>query len=203
MRSPVPRSLALGAALIAVPLAGPAASAQPVRPYRPAVDGRDHEFAVSIPDSGAALDAQATVRFVRTVPTDTLVLDLIGLRVHDVRVDGREALFARDSATVRVALPRTRTGEGVGDTLTAVVRYGGVPRDGLIVSRDSAGRWLAFGDNWPDRARHWLPTVDHPSDKATVTWVVTAPRGRTVVANGELVDERDAPAAVRKEGEGG
>ena len=190
----------LGASLAA--LAAPVAAAQPVRPYRPAVDVLDYEFALSLPDSGAALDAQATVRFVRAAPTDTLVLDLIGLRVRDVRVDGRAARFARDSATVRVALPRARAAGGAGDTLTAVVRYDGEPRDGLIVSRDSAGRWLAFGDNWPDRARHWLATVDHPSDKATVTWVVTAPSSRTVVANGELVDERDAPAAVRKDGGG-
>ena len=180
-----------------LPLVAPAALAQPVRPYRPAVDVLAYEFAVSLPDTGAAVDGTATVRFLRAAPTDTLVLDLIGLRVRDVRVQGRAARFARDSATVRVALPAG----GPGDTLTAVVRYDGVPRDGLIVSRDSAGRWLAFGDDWPDRARHWLPTVDHPSDKATVAWTVTAPRGRTVVANGELLDERDAPPAVRKEGD--
>ncbi|MEO8621542.1 MAG: M1 family metallopeptidase, partial [bacterium] len=52
------------------------------------------------------------------------------------------------------------------------------------------GRWTWFGDNWPDRARQWLPTVDHPSDKATVSWKVVAPVTRTVVANGLLVSTR-------------
>jgi aminopeptidase N len=63
----------------------------------------------------------------------------------------------------------------------------------LIVSTDARGRWQAFGDNWPNRARHWIPSVDHPSDKATVTWTVHAPRGRRVVANGTLVEETPLP----------
>jgi aminopeptidase N len=62
--------------------------------------------------------------------------------------------------------------------------------DGLIVRKDSLGRWTYFGDNWPNRARHWIPSIDHPSDKATVTWRVRAPVGRTVVANGKLVSSR-------------
>ncbi len=42
----------------------------------------------------------------------------------------------------------------------------------------------------PDRARQWLPVVDHPSDKATVSWKVFAPESRVVVANGEQVGTR-------------
>jgi aminopeptidase N len=53
--------------------------------------------------------------------------------------------------------------------------------------------WTAFGDNWPNRARHWLPTIDHPSDKATVTWIINAPSNRTVIANGGLAES--APPA--------
>ena len=74
--------------------------------------------------------------------------------------------------------------------------------DGLIVRTDSAGRWTYFGDNWPNRARHWIPSIDHPSDKATVTWRVRAPAGRTVVANGHLVSTRqvsDGNGAERTE----
>jgi aminopeptidase N len=82
-----------------------------------------------------------------------------------------------------------------GDTLRVTVRYGGEVRDGLVMRTDSLGRWMAFGDNWPDRGRHWIPSVDHPSDKATVTWIVNAPSERRVVANGELVEETPLPAA--------
>jgi aminopeptidase N len=64
------------------------------------------------------------------------------------------------------------------------VTYGGEVRDGLVIRTDAQGRWTAFGDNWPNRARHWIPSIDHPSDKATVSWTVRTPPGRMVVANG-------------------
>ena len=70
------------------------------------------------------------------------------------------------------------------------IDYGGAVTDGLIARADSAGRWTYFGDNWPNRARHWIPSIDHPSDKATVTWRVTAPVAKTVLANGKLVSTR-------------
>lgn len=46
------------------------------------------------------------------------------------------------------------------------------------------GNKTFFGDNWPDRARHWIPCVDHLSDKATVEFLVKAPSHYQVVANG-------------------
>src|ERR1051326_9084559 len=108
-----------------------AALAQPVRPYRPAVDVIDYAFALTLPDTGRSLDGEATIRFARTASADTLVLDLIGLRVARAQVDGRAATFRQDSATVRIALPR-HGGTNTGDTLTAIVRYAGTPSDGLI-----------------------------------------------------------------------
>jgi aminopeptidase N len=71
-----------------------------------------------------------------------------------------------------------------------LVEAAGVPENGLIISRDSAGRWLYFADHWPNRARFWLPTIDHPSDKATVEWRVHAPASSTVIANGRLREDR-------------
>jgi aminopeptidase N len=94
-------------------------------------------------------------------------------------VDGRAVAFARTPETIRVPLPA-----GQRDTLRVTVNYGGEVRDGLVIRTDAQGRWTAFGDNWPNRARHWIPSIDHPSDKATVSWTVRTPAGRTVVANG-------------------
>jgi len=62
--------------------------------------------------------------------------------------------------------------------------YEGEPADGLIISSNRHGARTFFGDNWPNRARHWLPCRDHPSDKATVTFRVSAPENYEVVANG-------------------
>ncbi|MBK7869810.1 MAG: M1 family metallopeptidase [Saprospiraceae bacterium] len=41
----------------------------------------------------------------------------------------------------------------------------------------------------PNRAHHWLPTVDHPSDKASVEFIVTAPEQYQVIANGIQLEE--------------
>jgi aminopeptidase N len=186
----------VGALAVVLALTAPAARAQPERPYQPRVDVQHYTFALSLPDTGAHLTGHARVRVVRTAPTDTLRLDLVGLRVTGVRVGGRPVRAAHEGARLHVPLPPGR-GDSLGDTLEVEVRYAGVPTDGLITTRDPSGRWQAFGDNWPDRARHWLPVVDHPSDKATVTWEVTAPRARTVVANGTLLGTRDLSGGRR------
>jgi aminopeptidase N len=135
----------------------------------------------------------------RTGKSDTLVLDLLDLAVERVTVDGRVAKFVRLPETIAVPLPRK--GSGIARYKVSI-DYGGAVTDGLIARSDTAGRWTYFGDNWPNRARHWIPSIDHPSDKATVTWRVRAPAGRTVVANGKLVSThsiRDGSGAPRVE----
>jgi aminopeptidase N len=48
-----------------------------------------------------------------------------------------------------------------------------------------------FSENWPNRAREWLPMIDHPYDKATSEFIITAPATYQVVANGLLQSEID------------
>ncbi|MGH9888878.1 MAG: hypothetical protein ACREBE_25320, partial [bacterium] len=177
------RRWALGASLFATGTA----AAQTVRPYRPSFDVSDYSIAIDIPDSGATIHAAATLTLTRTAKGDTLTLDLLDLDVNRVTVDGRAVKFARTAETIGIPLPPKR---GAGSTYSVTVDYGGAVKDGLIARVDSAGRSTYFGDNWPNRARHWIPSVDHPSDKATVTWRVTAPASQTVVANGKLVSTR-------------
>lgn len=153
-------------------------------PYRPGIDVVDYALTLDLPDRGAVIDGRAVLSVRRSAKVDTLVLDLVALRVDTVLVDGRAVRFTRTDSTIRVPI------DGVAsDSFSVAVRYRGEVRDGLIIRTDSSARWTAFGDNWPNRARNWIPSVDHPSDKATVTWTVRAPSERTVVANGELMEE--------------
>lgn len=165
------------------------ADAQEPHPYRPGIDVLDYAITVSLPDTGASIvgDAMLTVR--RTADVDTLVLDLRGLRVSRVTLDSRTRRFRRTDSTLHVPLPAGDSG-----TYRVRVQYAGRVTDGLIARRDSLRRWTYFGDNWPNRARYWIPSVDHPSDKATVTWTIRIPRGRTVVANGRLLESRTTGA---------
>ncbi|MEP6492650.1 MAG: M1 family aminopeptidase [bacterium] len=174
------------ACVAVVACASQRSAAQQVRPYRPAFDVLDYAIAIDLPDTGAAIHANALLSVARTGKSDTLVLDLLDLTVNSVTVDGRAVKFARRPATIDIPLPR----KGDRATYQVAVDYGGVVTDGLIAHSDSAGRWTYFGDNWPNRARHWIPSIDHPSDKATVTWRVTTLPTRTVIANGKLVSTR-------------
>jgi aminopeptidase N len=183
--------LALCAATALAGVARPGV-AQQIRPYRPGFDVVDYAVTIDLPDTGAAIRANAAVTVARTGRADTLVLDLLDLDVTSVSVDGRGVPFTRTPETLVVPLPHKR---GPAPTYRVSVDYGGVVKDGLIVRTDSAGRWTYFGDNWPNRARHWIPSIDHPSDKATVTWRVRAPANRTVVANGKLVSARPVAGA--------
>jgi aminopeptidase N len=161
----------------------PRAAALPT--YQPGINVLDYDVSLELPDTGAFLrgDVTLTVRPSEGVPR--LRLDLVdALVVRNVEVGGHAVPATHANGKIDVPL------DGSGDTVRVRVVYDGMVSDGLVVRKDAKGRWTWFGDNWPDRARQWLPTVDHPSDKATVSWKVVAPVARVVVANGALVSTR-------------
>ena len=154
--------------------------------YQPGIDVRDYDIRLDLPDTGAFIRGDVTVTVRRAAGVSTLRLDLVDrLTVRGIEVNGLPVgpVHAHD----RIEVP---LGGATGDSVSVRVRYDGVVTDGLVVLKDAQGRWTWFGDNWPNRTRQWLPTVDHPSDKATVSWTVRAPNSRTVVANGTLVGLR-------------
>jgi aminopeptidase N len=154
--------------------------------YQPGIDVRDYDIRIELPDTGSFIRGDVTVTVRRAPGVSTLRLDLVdALTVRGIEVNDRAIgpVHAHD----RIEIP---LGGVSGDSVSVRVRYDGYVRDGLVVLKDAQGRWTWFGDNWPDRTRQWLPTVDHPSDKATVSWTVRAPIGRTVVANGTLLGVR-------------
>jgi aminopeptidase N len=116
-------------------------------------------------------------------PITSLNIDFGEMPIDALTVDGGPAKYLRSSGTLIVTL----TGPvKTGDVLKIVVVYHGRPKDGLILTADKDGRPSATGDNWPNRVHHWIPSLDHPSAKATVRFTVTAPAHNLVVANGRL-----------------
>jgi len=73
------------------------------------------------------------------------------------------------------------------DTVSMEIDYTGIPADGLIISKNKYGKKSFFGDNWPNRAHQWLPVVDHPSDKALVSFEIIAPKDMDVIASGKFL----------------
>jgi aminopeptidase N len=135
----------------------------------------------------AAIHASATQNLSR------FNLDFEGLTVRSVRVDGRRATWRHDGGELIITPSR---GLRAGHHFTTVVRYDGVPRtlpdgSGFIHTDDGI---LVIGE--PQVAATWFPVNDHPSDKASYTFRVTAPRGLEAVANG-ILTKRHAHGAWR------
>lgn len=117
-------------------------------------------------------------------------LDLVGLDVRSVTVEGRAAWFSRAGQELTV---RPHGDLLKGKTFTATVRYSGRPqvvvdpdgsREGWLPTADGA---LALGE--PVGSMAWFPGNHHPSDKAGYDISVTVPEGLRAVSNGELRSE--------------
>jgi len=72
-----------------------------------------------------------------------------------------------------------------------------VPDAGLRIGPNKYGDRTFFSDNWPNRARSWLPTIDHVYEKATCEFVIKAPDHYQVVSNGLLREETDYDDGTR------
>jgi aminopeptidase N len=116
-------------------------------------------------------------------PTRTIDLDFGDLTVDGVTLNSASIPFTHKDGKLLVELSQA---PNPGDALVLTVNYHGKPKDGLIFAVDKDGHASVVGDNWPNRVHQWIPTFDHPSAKATVTFNVTAPANQEVVANGRL-----------------
>jgi aminopeptidase N len=149
------------------------------------VDVLHYDLAIDLPGSPGPISARARILAERMrAELETLHLDFGALAVDSVRVDGAGASWTRGDGALMVTLPTA----AVGVRHEVTIWYRGIPQDGLIMRDNRHGDFAVFGDNWPDRAREWLPSVDHPSDKATFALEVTAPAAWRVIGNGYLVD---------------
>ena len=111
-------------------------------------------------------------------------LDFGDLPIDSVLVAGKAARYERTSELLVVFLPRSA---GRGQKIDVTITYHGHPKDGLVFAKDRDGNPSATGDNWPNRVHYWIPSLDHPSAKATVSFTVSAPQRYQVIANGKFV----------------
>jgi aminopeptidase N len=142
-----------------------------------------YSIEVAIPDEGGQISASTEIRYLTEGPDGSLVLDFDPVFTIDSIVASDGSRY--DSSVEGGVLTVPHRGDA-GDTLAVTVYYHGEPTDGLFIRENVHGRRTAFADNWPNRARHWFPSEDHPSDKARVSFVVEVPRGWSAVANGAL-----------------
>ena len=150
------------------------------------VDHYDLDLAYA-PDGGH-LDGFATLHATATARLDRFDLDLEGLTVSSVTVNGLPATYDRAGQELVVTPARALD---KGQSFVVAVRYGGTP--GPITDPDgSIEGWVPTDDGAyvvgePNGSMTWFPANNHPTDKASFTFRITVPAGTTAVANGALV----------------
>ncbi len=186
----------VAAALLLLGLAPRAGLASDGYPRLDDVDILHYRIQLDIGDTGKAIRGEVTILAeLLAGGRDVLPLDLVSLTVDRVTVDGERAAFLHRDGRLSVTLG---DGHAEGDTVKVAVIYHGSPVDGLFIQENKFGDRSVFADNWPNRARYWFPGVDHPYDKATVEFIVTAPAVYDVVANGRLLETRTVPPGRKR-----
>lgn len=162
-------------------------------PINKNLDIQHYAFHLEVNDSSDVLTGRSEITFSLSGTNRSFELDLagrttneLGMKVDEVGPTPLIRSYEHIGDRIRITLTETATG-----IQTIFIRYHGIPADGFVIGKNKFGDRTFFGDNWPDRGHHWLACVDHPSDKATVEFHVTAPNRYQVVGTGALAEASD------------
>ena len=166
------------------------------------IDVKHYRFQLELSDRSNLIYGKAKVDVQFKKAVSKIDLDLVakdpktgkGMEVTKVYSGKKELKFEQSENKLIIFLSQKAK---VDTVVSFIINYRGIPTDGLIIAENKYGQRTFFGDNWPNRAHNWLPTVDHPSDKATVEFIVTAPDHYQVVANGEQVEETNVTDSTK------
>ncbi|MBA2250037.1 MAG: M1 family peptidase, partial [Chitinophagaceae bacterium] len=172
-------------------------------PKNPNIDILHYSFSINLFDTTDVIRAKATITFLlKKNGINKLRLDLIkkddslggkGMSVTRIENNGKVLDYSHELNILWINLPSSKAN----NEQTVTIEYQGIPKDGLMIGNNKYGDRCFFSDNWPNKARNWLPTVDHPYDKATSEFMVTAPLKYQVVSNGLKVEESNVGNGMR------
>lgn len=160
------------------------------------IDILHYAFDLQFSDNTDEINGKASISFVcKKADIKQLRLDLVniadkwkgkGMTVQEVSYQNQTLSFTHKNDELLIQLAAA---PAIDQEITVVIRYKGIPAGGMKIQPTKFGDRSFMCENWPNNARHWLPTVDHPYDKATSEFIVTAPAHYKVVSNGLLLEE--------------
>lgn len=152
-------------------------------------DVQHYDIAIEL--SGDEFRAEANLELIADAPLTRFNLDLVGMTVDHIFVDGVEATFERDGRELVVSPAST---VAAGPTVAVKVEYRGTPEpiedpSGPVPLGWRTEAWGTYVASEPLGAATWFPANDHPTDKATFVFRVTVPEGQTAIGPGVLISE--------------
>ena len=170
-------------------------------PKNPNIDILNYSFELHLNDSNDVIYGEANIKLKVKPGEKQIRLDLIsktkenkGMSVHEILFNNKKVSFSHEKNVLRINTNGLEY--NINDILT--VKYSGIPITGLIIGDNMHGDRTFFSDNWPNKARNWLPLVDHPYDKATSDFIIIAPNHYQVISNGLLVEETNLDKNLKK-----
>ncbi len=180
----------------AVPVA-PIAAASVDDPFVPGagnggIDVEHYEVTIEVDPADATIAGIARVTLRTTEELGGFHLDLAGLDVSSVDVDGEPVDVERSEGELIVDLGETVV---AGRELVVDVSYGGRPEPlvGVVPFTPvgwSSTSWGSLAVSQPRGTATWMPVSDHPSDPATWSIELVVSDPLVGVASGRLADRR-------------
>ena len=157
------------------------------------IDVKHYLFELTVNDTTDVIEGIATIALKVKAGENQFSLDLVsvnnsnkGMQVIQIFNNNKPVSFQHKNDRINIQIPSNIKNDSI---QIYKIEYKGVPMDGLIISKNKYGERTFFGDNWPIRARNWLPSNDEISDKALVDFKVKAPEYYQVISNGTLIEE--------------
>ena len=155
-------------------------------------DALHYEIDLDIDPVANTIAALTTITAQATRELSEFNLDLSGLTVHAVEVNGSAAEYSRYN-TELVIVPANPL--AVGSAFVTEVSYSGTPEPISDPGMQFFGLgWhniegVVFTASQPSGSMSWFPSNNHPTDKATFEIQLTVPEPLTAASNGILVEE--------------
>lgn len=158
-------------------------------------DAEHYILRVSFDRRARKVIGETTIRF-RPLKNDFRVaeFDAVGITFSSVTLQpsGKSLKFRASGGRITVTLDKPYR---ITDDVAIRFNHSSVPKKGVyFVDKEvEDGKEIHSEQIWTqgeaDEARHWFPSFDFPSDKATFEEFITANEGETVIGNGELIEE--------------
>ncbi len=156
----------------------------------PGIDVEHYTLVLDYDPTQVEMSATVHLDIVMTEDRDEFSLDSDGPDVSAVSIDGAAAEFVAAPPELLITPASHLT---AGQRIGVDVTYTLSPRPVPSAAGDQVGWFPSISGSYvlnePEGAHTWLPSDDHPSDKATFRFEVTVPSGVAAVANGALVDQ--------------